>query len=35
MGFDLDVLSKRRPQQFGGIDDQRVDVDFARLPARE
>ena len=29
--FDLDLLAERRPQQFGGVDDQRVDVDLARL----
>src|SRR5262245_10099781 len=30
-GFDLDLFAKRRTQQFGGIDDERVDVDLARL----
>ena len=29
--FDLDLLAERRPQQFGGIDEQHVDVGFARL----
>ena len=29
--FDLDMLAERRPQQLGGVDDQRVDVDLARL----
>ena len=30
-GFDLDLLAQRRPQQLGGIDHQRIDVDLARL----
>ncbi len=29
--FDLDLLAERRPQQLGGVDDQRVDVGLARL----
>ena len=29
--FDLDLLAKRRPQQLGGIDHQRVNIDLARL----
>ena len=35
---NLDLLAKRRMQQFGGLDDQRVDVDLdrlQRLPARK
>ena len=28
---DLDVLSERRPQQIGGLDHQRIDVDLTRL----
>ena len=28
---DFDVFAQRRPQQPGGIDQQRIDVDFARL----
>ena len=29
--FDLDMLAERRSQQLGGVDDQHVDVDLARL----
>ena len=28
---DLDMLAERRPQQLGGVEDQRVDVDLDRL----
>ena len=29
--FDFDLLPERRPQQPGGVDDQRVDVGLPRL----